>query len=558
MRIFLLILCAFGLSLCVVQPFQSPTRSGILVKSVGNPHFQAIARVSPALHGERPGLHAGQVIDISRMSRDDRYRLYNAGYPGTSLKIYVTGQRKSTALALASPEPMNWDVWLAYAGMAWSLCFAVFLLIRLPEERAALTLSALLIGVTLQSLLLPGNWITPWAWLDASAAAMASALLVSVALLATYATSLARPPSRLRILILWLAYAVPCGSACLGIAHVIAQFFDIFDPLSASHGAVFAINALPFVPPLAAGILTIAAARGAERSRFLWAFVPLALLFAGEFLDGLFSAFYPQIRLGRVADNVLAIIAPLGLTYSLLSRRVLDVGFILNRAAVFSGVSIVLGGAFVLIEWALGEWMNRESHAASLTIGAGVALALGLSMRFVHAKVEHVVDSVMFRKRREDEQALLRMAREASYITDSGTLVSRMLEAVERHADASFAQVVFETEWHDDNDPALVTLRATRDVLDLHNVSTELAGELAFPLVARGRVIGVLVLGPKRSQEAYAPDEVDAIRRLAHNAAAAFDALTLQSGGNEIAGALGALTAEIAALRRHLQPQEGV
>lgn len=44
-------------------------------------------------------------------------------------------------------------------------------------------------------------------------------------------------------------------------------------------------------------------------------------------------------------------------------------------------------------------------------------------------------------------------------------------------------------------------------------------------IVSRGRLIGALLLGPKRSQESYAPDESSAIEDLAHHVGAVLDVL---------------------------------
>jgi hypothetical protein len=43
-----------------------------------------------------------------------------------------------------------------------------------------------------------------------------------------------------------------------------------------------------------------------------------------------------------------------------------------------------------------------------------------------------------------------------------------------------------------------------------------LNGEFAYPMLARGRLVGALVLGPKSTGEPYAPDESAAIAQLAH------------------------------------------
>ena len=52
-------------------------------------------------------------------------------------------------------------------------------------------------------------------------------------------------------------------------------------------------------------------------------------------------------------------------------------------------------------------------------------------------------------------------------------------------------------------------------MLDLHAFSTDVRGEFAYPMFARGKLVGALVLGPKRSGETYAPDESRAIMQVA-------------------------------------------
>ena len=46
---------------------------------------------------------------------------------------------------------------------------------------------------------------------------------------------------------------------------------------------------------------------------------------------------------------------------------------------------------------------------------------------------------------------------------------------------------------------------------DLHDVPKKIDGEIAFPMGSRGRLLGVIVLGPQTSGEAFAPDEIEAV-----------------------------------------------
>jgi len=250
--------------------------------------------------------------------------------------------------------------------------------------------------------------------------------------------------------------------------------------------------------------------------------------------------------------NIGVFLAPLGMTYALLNRRVLDIGFALNRVAIFSGVSIVVVGAFMLFEWAIGSWLQRQSHTTSLVVGAGVALLLGFSIRFVHDRVEHVLDRVFFRKRHEDEEAIRRFAREAAFVTDPVVLKDRTVEVLKRHADASFAELALgngngKYAEVSENDPAIVSLRTWHRKLDLHRVETQFKGEFAYPIISRGRLIGALLLGPKRSQESYAPDESAAIEDLAHHVGGALDVLGHSPpSGDSVLAELKALNRSIA------------
>ena len=184
------------------------------------------------------------------------------------------------------------------------------------------------------------------------------------------------------------------------------------------------------------------------------------------------SSYADSIVVGLVSTLVL-VTAPVALTYAALSRRLIDVGFFLNRAAVFTIVSAIVIGAFILAEWAAGAWLASATHASSTVIGMIVALGLGISLRYIHRYVERFVDRVFFRKRHDDESALRRFGHEASYISDRSTLLDRAVKTVKEHTSADDAAILvrdgaavyaFATDSQraevSENDPGIVALRA--------------------------------------------------------------------------------------------------
>lgn len=569
-RVLLLALCAFGVALTVVDLYTDATQTssllGYSLSSGEKPYLLRIGSVQPDSTALRAGLRQGDILDLRPMKPQDRYRLWNSRYAGESIAVYVIRPSGLSEVILQSASITNqltWDVWLGYIGGVWMLGFAAILAYRRPDNQDARTLALLLIGFGFYQILDRNDWITPWAAVDALAQVGAYLCIVSFALLATYSHSFARPASTLRRTLLWCAYVVAWGIACLGLVLVIIEWLPINLVQLGTTWIFFAFGALPYLFPLLCATVTAFETREVERTKYLWAFVPLAVLYIVSIANGAAYALSPPV--GDVLNpisNIAEILAPLGLTYSLLNRRLLDIGFVLNRAAVFSGVSIVLVGTFVLVEWLLSDWMQTNSHTTNIAISGALALALGLSIHFVHAKVEHFVDNFMFRKRREDVEAIRKMAREAPYITDRTTLLTRSEDVIAQHADAeSVAILLDDSHGHygliDENDPALVALRAEHVAVDLHAVKTALQGEWAYPLVARGVLIGALVVGPKCSLEAYAPDESSAIMQLAQSVGTAIDVLTLKAGENGVAEALQAMSAEIAALRLELKSGRG-
>ncbi|MGA8574220.1 MAG: hypothetical protein WB609_00840 [Candidatus Cybelea sp.] len=340
----------------------------------------------------------------------------------------------------------------------------------------------------------------------------------------------------------------------------ITLWFDWNAPIFSAQYLLTLIYCLPVL----CIALAIAASPPSERQRSVWMLVPLGTLF----VSGAFTAFSGPILLSSyvfsntVADvrNLILLLVPIALTYAVLNRRVLDTAFVLNRAAVFAGVSVVLVGMFVLVEWLLTGWLQGASHTTNIAITAALALSLGLSIRYVHARVEHVIDNIFFRKRYEDEQALRAFAREAPYITELPVLIRRTISTLEQRADASTVTVVLRDgigRYGDvsENDPALTTLRAAHRVLDLHGVDTRLSGDFAYPMVARGRLLGALVLGRKRSEESYAPDEQAAIEELAHGVGSAVELLSLGGASHDdaVLDGIRAIQRSIAEIGEHLR-----
>ena len=495
----------------------------------------------------KTGLRPGDLIDFRKMSAQDRWR-WNGMMRGASIAFDATRDRRPVRIDL-KPGPGSyfgvsywnsgsWPWWVAGAGGVWMIGFAAVLAWRRSESAEARALALFLLCTPLGTTLLDFRVGPP----IVATLLFVSGITVNVlggAMLVVHAM-LFTPVSRLRKAFGFIAFL---SWACIPVywtAAAVGSWTLLLDPNGALFSTTVDAIVVTFLPWLLTPLCTlfaIAETTGVRRTRLVWTAASLAAYFALFLTSGLLQSLNASFALIAVnIGNVAQFVAPLGLTYALLNRRLLDVGFALNRAAVYTGVSIVIVGFFVLAEWALSEWLRDASHTTNLAVSAALALLLGLSVRFVHARVDRILDTVFFRKRHEDERAIRTLAHEVAYITDAGTILQRTVATLERHADASFVTLALD-DGHghygdvDENDPAIVALRAWRKTLDLHTVETNLTGDFAYPMIARGRLVGALVLGPKRSGDSYAPDESDAIAQLAQGVGSALDALALHGDG---------------------------
>ena len=149
------------------------------------------------------------------------------------------------------------------------------------------------------------------------------------------------------------------------------------------------------------------------------------------------------------------------------------------------------------------------SHATGWIANAALALVLGLSLNPMHKRADAFIDFVFFRKRNEDERALLDFSKESAYVTDAQVLLDQTLDKLRRHTDARDAAILIEAAGTyaavrfyggvtapavDENDPAVLALKAWHRPLDPHRYAGAMCGALALPMVARGRLLGAIVL----------------------------------------------------------------
>ncbi|MGH7737846.1 MAG: GAF domain-containing protein [Candidatus Tyrphobacter sp.] len=501
--------------------------------------------VPPGSSLSRAGLHAGEHLRLLNSSLAARAALAYP-LPGSHVEFVTTSGR--TITLVARPAPRQWLPWTIIVVKLAFLIVAGLLVLRRWRERAVRSLVYFLTGFGIALTFANSPPVRlPVVSLLLFGLGTGVLIVAAGAAAADFSAHLSSAPG---VLERNLARAASIAAAVAILINA-SLFLFAFDQRMAMLGSALAglLYFLPFLLAIATLIVGFTSARGPERRRRLWVLVIIGIGLLGPAVDILvgaaagYNAALDQVALATVA------IVPVGLAYVILRHRLIDVGFVLNQATVFAGVSIVIVGIIVIVETLLSKYVESTSHITSTAVQVAVALALGFSINAIHKRVDRIVDRLFFRKRHEAETALYDFAQDAAYVTDEGLLVERCARVVQRHGQAQRAAVWMldgVTERYelragslrgapvDRNDPAIVAMRARRIVADLHACGSALPGILAFPMTAGGDLLGVVLCDEKRDQESYAPDERAAIERVAEAVGHAYATLQVNALRREI------------------------
>jgi len=569
-RFVLLSLCAIVAFLAVASVLSllgfggaAPWTGFFKTSGTAAPFGVRLVAVAPNGPGARAGIRAGDVIDSRQNSLLERYFFVYHPLNGRPIRILLhrgTQDVRVTVVPRSLTEILNGDLrslWsiqssniVVPALTLWLTFFAGIIAWRRSSSPEMRTLALALILYGLAPPATGVTWATPWARpyvvFDFSAdIALPLAIGLWIALAGAFGQPLSTTRRALQ-LICYIAIAIWIGLGIASSIGLITVWYDWNAPIFTSPYLAYGITA----GALLCTLLAVLASHGAERQRSLWVLAPLGALVLVKSLSAVLPSFLVNVFVSYGTavfvtwlQVVIAFLAPAALTYAALSRRFIDIGFVLNRSLVFLFVSAIVVVTFIAVEWAASTWFTGMTHTSSTIIGLFVALFLGLSLRPIHAGVDHFVDRVFFRKRHEDEAALRRFAEEAAYITDRSVLLSRAAVVVCERTGAQEAYVALPDgagsyaspagsngeRAVSENDPGILALKAWHKPIDVHSLgNSAIRGDVAFPMVARGVLVGVLVCGPKRDGEVYAPDESQALAALAHGVGAALGTLVRQ------------------------------
>ncbi len=239
--------------------------------------------------------------------------------------------------------------------------------------------------------------------------------------------------------------------------------------------------------------------RSAERGRLRWVFWATVVGFSGPLVSFAFISAGRPLPFGGIV-NLSFLAVPLGYTYAVLRHRVIDVGFVLNRALSLTILTSGLVILFIIIESLLERF--AIGNAESTFVQVAVSLGLGMLFNKVHGWLERRLERLLFRRRYALEESLRRLVERIDACSDEDALIADVVTSLR----------------------ATLALRGCT----FHRAADDFEpdGEsLSFP-IGVGRIrYGAIVLQEDPRAEAFASEEMSLLRTLARHVSAAIAAL---------------------------------
>lgn len=209
------------------------------------------------------------------------------------------------------------------------------------------------------------------------------------------------------------------------------------------------------------------------------------------------------------------------------------------RAYAYGLVSAVVVAVFAIGETLTENFVSHHSRVAGTVIELGIVAAGALALRPFHSRVETLIDSIFTKRRREARAALARLQKQLTSYADVSQLLHHMIETVDRHmSTAGSAVYLWRGEYAPEatsfertlesiplNDALPIRLRSSPVPVDPTALGSMAAGRLAFPMMARGELVGFLAVAPKHID--YDAEDLHALSALVEAAGLAL--VTLDS-----------------------------
>jgi len=270
--------------------------------------------------------------------------------------------------------------------------------------------------------------------------------------------------------------------------------------------------------------------------------------------------------------NITVPIYTLIVTYAIIRHQLMDIEVVIKKTLVFASLFAVVLGIFIGI-----TLITQELIAGGRFLGLVISsIIIILSVRPMEDFLVKVTDKYLFQKKYDYKQILKSFIDEVITVLNLDKIIQSTIELLDKTLHPETNDILLLNRYEDkylsykaeknnevfslDSETKIINLlKTTKDIFSLKEKSPtkidkglryemeRLKAELAIPLMLHNDLIGIMVLGKKKSDEGYTKEDLDILTDLARTEAVAIGNAQLfaETAQNERRAAIGTLAAGI-------------
>ena len=287
-----------------------------------------------------------------------------------------------------------------------------------------------------------------------------------------------------------------------------------------------------------------------ERNRISYALVGLGVVVLGSVTN-------LAPRLGAYPLDIAANVAnALVLAYAIGRYRLLDISIVARKSLLYVVPAAAIGAGYFLIVYLAVTLLHVLTEHQALIISILVAAVTAVAIQPLRDTAQSWIDRIFFRERYDAAGMLRNLGRAAASMFDLDQLTDRVLHEITTTMQIATAAFFLKQKGSNDfllsgqkgleertdiklrrDHPIVKWLSNRRDALTRHDIAVTpqfkalwgqerrdletLGAEILVPLRAREELVGILVVGAKRSEAPYSRDERLTLTTLADQVAVA-------------------------------------
>lgn len=280
----------------------------------------------------------------------------------------------------------------------------------------------------------------------------------------------------------------------------------------------------------------------AKAKWLLWGFVlgttPYVFLRTFLALCGVASPLTPQV------DRLFELAIPIAFVFAVVRYQLLAIDIIIRRSLIYGFLAAAMVVLFLVPGIGIGSRLMGVVSSATWILLLLIGLVAGVLFNPLRTLIGRLVDRLFFKLRFDHDQALRRLNRELELVAGQADLAAALLRTLDETLGPQKAGVIVQAE----EEPCVVgdspregglellaeaktDLLAAANSTSLPEVEAPHAIQTEFPLVQairhRDETLGLILLGPKRTERRYIETDLDLLRAVARAAAATLERIRL-------------------------------